>query len=493
MTKFKFPTGSLIKIMIISVLVITGLMMMGPGQYVTSAAGAKPGKADFVPQSFTELAENASPSVVNIRTVKTVEDGGRVFRHFFQGPHGQQSPRGQNDMFDQFFKKFFDEDPREFKQKSLGSGFILDKDGYIVTNHHVIKDADEIQVKLKNGNEYDAEIKGADPSTDLALIKIKADEELPTLKLGNSENLKIGQWIVAIGNPFGLEHTVTAGIVSAKGRVIGAGPYDDFIQTDASINPGNSGGPLINMEGEVVGISTAIVAGGNGIGFAIPISMAKDIISQLKQTGEVTRGWLGVGIQDLDSELQEYYDVDTGVLVTQVFSGDPADKAGIKPQDVILSVNGQSVDSARELSKAVADLSVGEEAKIKINRRGKVKTIKVKIAKRDESKIASSMQGESHGKAGDELGIEVSDITPDMAERFNLANREGVIVANVAADSKAGQAGIRKGDIIKEINHQTIESASDYERVIGEVEAGGTLQFYIKRAQRGYVVIKMTK
>jgi len=486
MTKSKFPALSLMKVMI-GVLVITGLVMMGPSRYVSSAAGAKPGKAGLVPQSFTELAENASPAVVNIRTVKTIEGGGRVFRHFFQGP------RGHGDMFDEFFKKFFDEDPREFKQKSLGSGFILNKDGYIVTNHHVIKDAEEIQVKLKNGNEYDAEIKGADSSTDLALIKIKADKELPTLKLGNSENLKIGQWIIAIGNPFGLEHTVTAGIVSAKGRVIGAGPYDDFIQTDASINPGNSGGPLINMDGEVVGISTAIVAGGDGIGFAIPISMAKDIISQLKKTGEVTRGWLGVGIQDLDAELKEYYSVDHGVLVTQVFSGDPADQAGIKTQDIILSVNGQSVDSARELSKAIAELSVGEAAKIKINRRGEVKTIEVEIAKRDEEKIAASMQGESPGKTEDELGIEVTDITPNIAERFNLASQDGVIVVNVAAGSNAGEAGIRQGDIIKEVNHQPVESVSDYEAAVSEVAEGGTLQFYIKRAQRGYIVIKMTK
>lgn len=486
MTTSKFPTGTLMKA-VIGVMVITGLVMMGPSQYISSAAGAKPGKAGFVPQSFTELAKNASPAVVNIRTVKTIEGGGRVFRHFFQGP------RGHGDMFDEFFKRFFDEDPREFKQKSLGSGFILDKDGYIVTNHHVIKDAEEIQVKLKNGKEYDAEIEGADPSTDLALIKIKADENLPTLELGDSNKLQIGQWIIAIGNPFGLEHTVTAGIVSAKGRVIGAGPYDDFIQTDASINPGNSGGPLLNMAGEVVGINTAIVAGGEGIGFAIPISMARDIISQLKKTGEVTRGWLGVGIQDLDAQLKEYYNVDNGVLVTQVFPGDPADQAGIKTQDIILSVNGQSVDSARELSKAIAELSVGEEAEIRINRRGDVKTIEVEIAKRDEEKIAASMRGESPGKAEDELGIEVTDITPNIAERFNLASRDGVIVVNVAGESKAAEAGIREGDIIKEINHQSIDSASEYEAVISEVDDGETLQFYIKRAQRGYIVIKMTK
>ena len=470
-------------------LLAAAVVVVGPMDYTTSAAGAKPGSAGFVPQSFTELAKTASPAVVNIRTVKTVEGGGQVFRHFFQGPDGGGSP---HDMFDDFFKRFFNEDPREFKQRSLGSGFIIDKEGHIVTNHHVIKDADEIQVKLKNGHEYDAEIKGTDPSTDLALIQIQADEKLPVLEFGNSKDLEIGQWIIAIGNPFGLEHTVTAGIVSAKGRVIGAGPYDDFIQTDASINPGNSGGPLINMEGEVVGINTAIVASGQGIGFAIPTVMAKGIISQLKKSGEVTRGWLGVGIQDLDKELKEYYGVANGVLVTQVFEGDPADKAGIRPQDIIVSVNGQAVDSARELSKAVAALEVGETANLKINRKGDTRNISVKIAKRDKDRIAS-MQGEPREDASDSLGIEVANITANMAERFNLPDRQGVIVAGVAPDSKAAEAGIRKGDIIREINHGSVNSVKDYEAAVAKVDKGEPLQFYIKRAQRGYVVIKLTK
>ncbi|HMA66454.1 MAG TPA: Do family serine endopeptidase, partial [Desulfosalsimonadaceae bacterium] len=449
----------------------------------------KPGQAKLVPQSFTELAESASAAVVNIRTVKTIEGGGQVFRHFFQGPEGG-SPHG--DRFEQFFKRFFDEDPREYKRKSLGSGFILDKEGYIVTNHHVIKDADEIQVKLKNGKEYDATIQGTDASTDLALIKIQADKELPTLELGNSEKLKIGQWIIAIGNPFGLEHTVTAGIISAKGRVIGAGPYDDFIQTDASINPGNSGGPLINMDGEVVGISTAIVAGGEGIGFAIPITMAKDILEQLKKSGEVTRGWLGVGIQDLDQELKDYYGVDHGVLVTKVFSGDPADKAGIRSEDVIVSVNGEPVDSARQLSKLVAELAVGETAKIKINRKGETRTVSVKIAKRTESRLASGEPGQAE-PAADSLGIEVTEITENIAQRLDLSSRKGVVVVNVAGDSKAAKAGIREGDIIREVNHQPVNSASAYEDVVSGISRGETIQFYIKRAQRGYLVIQLTK
>ncbi|MFO7838937.1 MAG: Do family serine endopeptidase [Desulfosalsimonadaceae bacterium] len=484
----KFPPEKKLRLLA-GALVAIALIAFIPGRSASSAAGSKPGETKFAPGSFTELAESASSAVVNIRTVKTIEGGSQVFRHFFQGPDGG-GPHG--DRFKEFFKKFFDEDPREYKRKSLGSGFILDKEGYIVTNHHVIKDADEIRVKLKNGKEYDATIQGTDASTDLALIKIKADHDLPTLELGNSEKSKVGQWIIAIGNPFGLEHTVTAGIISAKGRVIGAGAYDDFIQTDASINPGNSGGPLINMDGEVVGISTAIVAGGEGIGFAVPINMAKEIISQLKKSGEVTRGWLGVGIQDLDQELKDYYGVDNGVLVTKVFPGDPADKAGIKSEDVIVAVNGESVDSARELSKLVAGLTVGETAKIKINRKGDMRTVSVKIAKRDEDRLASGESGQAEPGA-DSLGIEVSEITDNIAQRLDLSSRKGVVVVNVAPESKAAEAGIREGDIIREVNHQPVDSTSAYENVISGIDKGGKIQFYIKRAQHGYVVVQMTK
>ena len=256
-----------------------------------STAAKKAPAVQMVPASFTALADEARPSVVNIRTVKTMKDGGRVFRHFF-GPFNRRGPFNDQDPF-----RFFgpgDEGPsRDFKQRSLGSGFIIDKEGYIVTNNHVIENADEITVKLSNDKEYKAEIVGRDPNTDLALIKIDGADNLHPLSFGNSDNLAVGSWVVAIGSPFGLEQTVTAGIVSAKGRIIGSGPYDDFIQTDASINPGNSGGPLINMNGEVVGINTAIIASGQGIGFAIPITMAQGIIAQLQSGGEVTRGWLG--------------------------------------------------------------------------------------------------------------------------------------------------------------------------------------------------------
>jgi serine protease Do len=262
------------------------------------------------------------------------------------------------------------------------------------------------------------------------------------LEFGDSDTLKVGQWVVAIGNPFGLEHTVTAGIVSAKGRVIGSGPYDDFIQTDASINPGNSGGPLLNMKGKVIGINTAIVAGGQGIGFAIPVNLAKNIIGQLKTSGEVTRGWLGVGIQDISDEVAEYYGIKNkkGVLVTEVFPGDPADSAGIKPKDIIVSVNGKAIDSARKLTGIIADVPVGDTAKIDVIRNGKSKTLNVKIAKREETKISANNTPKENKQ---QLGIHVADITPETASQFNLKDTKGVMVTGVDAESKGRKPDCR--------------------------------------------------
>ncbi len=465
-----------------AVLAAIAVFLAAPGVATSAAA------ASF--QNFSALAEKASPAVVNIRTVKTLKSGGRVFRHF-------QNPFGDNDAdpFKEFFDRFFGEEGphRDFKQRSLGSGFIITKDGYIVTNNHVIEDADEIQVKLNDGHEYDAEIIGRDPSTDLALIKIEADDDLPIVKLGNSDALKIGQWVLAIGSPFGLEHTVTAGIVSAKGRVIGSGPYDDFIQTDASINPGNSGGPLLNMSGEVVGINTAIIASGQGIGFAVPIKMARNVITQLKSHGEVTRGWLGVAIQDLSPELAEYYGLDeeqVGVLVTDVFKGDPADAAGIRTKDVITSVDGQKVETTRELTRMIAGISVGDPAAVEVIRDGRRKTFTVEIAKRETEKITDRR---TTPEKEDRLGIRVADITPEIARRFNLTDEQGVIVTDIAPGSKGELAGLMPGDVIKEINHRPIPSVDDYNRAIEAVDSGEEIQFFIRRTRMGFLVIKLTK
>jgi serine protease Do len=439
------------------------------------------------PESFSDLAESASQAVVNIRTVKTVKGGGQVFRHF------QKNPFGDDDHMRDFFDRFFDENQnRNFKQRSLGSGFIIDKNGYIVTNNHVIENADEIVVILNNEKEFDAKIIGRDKNTDLALIKIESHHKLSVLKFGDSDTLKVGQWVVAIGNPFGLEHTVTAGIVSAKGRVIGSGPYDDFIQTDASINPGNSGGPLLNMNGKVIGINTAIVAGGQGIGFAIPVNLAKKIIDQLKSSGAVTRGWLGVGIQDISDEVAEYYGIKDkkGVLVTEVFPGDPADSAGIKPKDIIVSVNSKAIDSARKLTGIIADTTVGDTAKIDVLRNGKTKTFDVKIAKREETKITAKNTPKENKQ---QLGIHVAEITPETASRFNLKDAKGVMVTGVDSESKGAEVGLQIHDIILEINHRNIASVGDFDKAIDEVPKGKPINLFIRRLNQGFLVAKITK
>jgi serine protease Do len=467
---------------------LLAVLIMGLGGVHQAAGVAATSDTIFSPpESFSDLAESASPAVVNVRTVKTIKGGGRVFRHF------QKNPFGDDDQMRDFFDRFFDEDQnRNFKQRSLGSGFIIDKDGYIATNNHVIDNADKIVVILNNEKEFEAKIIGRDKNTDLALIKIESNHNLPVLRFGDSDTLKVGQWVVAIGNPFGLEHTVTAGIVSAKGRVIGSGPYDDFIQTDASINPGNSGGPLLNMKGEVIGINTAIVAGGQGIGFAIPVNLAKKIIGQLKSSGEVTRGWLGVGIQDISDEVAEYYGIKEkkGVLVTEVFPGDPADSAGIKPKDIIVSVNGKAIDSARKLTGVIADTSVGDTVKIDIIRNGKTKTLDVKIAKREETKISAKSTPKENKE---QLGIRVAEITPETVRRFNLKDAKGVMVAGIESESKAAEAGLQIHDIIIEINHRNISSVADFDKAIDEVPEGKPINLFIRRLNRGLLVIKINK
>ncbi|UCG09048.1 MAG: DegQ family serine endoprotease [Desulfobacterales bacterium] len=466
---------------------IAGILLMSPGILGKSIVLAKTTPSFNAPASFTHLVETVGPAVVNVRAVKTIKGGGPVFRHF------QRDPRGPQDPFKDFFERFFgDEMQKEFKQPSLGSGFIIDKEGFVVTNNHVIENADQIKVKLNDESEFDAQVIGRDPSTDIALLKLKTDHDLPVAKLGDSGALKVGQWVVAIGSPFGLERTVTAGIVSAKGRVIGSGPYDDFIQTDASINPGNSGGPLINMQGEVVGINTAIIASGQGIGFAIPINLAKGIIAQLKSEGEVSRGWLGVAIQDLSQEMAEYYGIDRkkGVFVADVFKGDPADEAGIKPKDIILEVNGKPIETSRQLTGLIAEFNVGETAAVKVLRDGKEKTFTVKLGKRDDDKLALR---KPEPEQGEELGIRVSDITSELAQRFNISETTGVIVMGVDADSKGAEADVRIGDIIKEINHQTIESVEDYRSALRKIKPDEPVNFFIWRKNMGFIVVKLTK
>ena len=470
-----------------AVLVLTGFIW-GYGMETPSEAknaAASDGTYQMVLPNFSALAKQVQPGVVNIRTVKTTKEGGPVFRHFFGSPFGNRDPNRD---------PFSEGGPgREFKQRSLGSGFVIEKEGFIVTNNHVVENADQIKVRLTDDREFDAKIIGRDPKTDLALIKIDDGKDLSPLKMGDSEKLEVGSWVLAVGSPFGLEQTVTAGIVSAKGRFIGAGPYDDFIQTDASINPGNSGGPLLNMNGEVIGINTAIIAQGQGIGFAIPVNLAQNIIAQLKEHGSVTRGWMGVGIQDLTPELAQYYGLNKdqkGVLVTQVFPGDPAEKAGIKVKDVIIAVDGKPVGTGRELSSAVAGMAVGKEVPVKILREGKEQTAKVQLAERKDTEQAAKGQAPET----EELGIRAADLNPETARRFGIdENEKGVLVAAVKPGSKADQAGLQQGDIVKEVNRVAIQSVNEMKAEFGKTKSGDAASFLVKRGTSGFVVLKVTK
>jgi serine protease Do len=466
------------------IIAAAGLMMISGLPLATASINAP---VQMVPKNFSVLADTVSPAVVHIRVEKTVKGGGSTFHQF------KRNPFGVPDGFRDFFGRKFD-NPRqpEFKQPGQGSGFIIDSAGYIVTNNHVVDNASKIRVILRNEKEYDAEIVGRDPVTDIALIKIEAKEKLPTVPMGSSDSLKVGEWVAAIGSPFGLEHTVTAGIVSAKGRVIGSGPYDDFIQTDASINPGNSGGPLINMRGEIVGINTMIIAGGSGIGFAIPIDLAKDIVSQLKSNGEVTRGWLGVTIQDLKGDLASYYGVEekSGVLVASVVPGDPADQAGIQPKDIITKVDGNEVTTSRDLTNLAAKLGVGDTAEITVLRKGQTKTFDVEVGRRPLTLAAAASEDRRPESKG-EYGFEVTELTPEIAKRFKIEETKGVIVVNVAPDGKAMAAGIQQGDLIIEINRENVATVQDFKELIDRHKKDGGINLLVKRMNAGLMVIQL--
>lgn len=433
---------------------------------------------------FVEIAKKENPAVVHIST-STKPRAQHPGRRFKERPFG-----GKQDPFRDFFEKFFGPQGN-IPRRSLGSGFIIAKDGYLFTNNHVIQGADEIKVTLENGDEYDAKVIGTDPKTDIALLKIDVDNDLPVVELGDSDTLQVGEWVMAIGNPFGLSHTVTVGVVSAKGRVIGSGPYDDYIQTDASINPGNSGGPLINIKGKVIGINSAIYAGntgGNiGIGFAIPINMAKSILEDLKTMGTVTRGRLGVMIQKITPELAKSFNLseNEGALVGDVLKGSPAESSGIERGDVIIEFDGQPVKTMEELPKIVARTRPGSEVNVIVIRDGKRKVIKTTIDKLEDTGVPVSTNIEK-------MGLRVQDITPDLKQSLDLDSQDGVLVADVIFDSPASAAGIRRGDVIAEINREKINNLHDFQEKMGKVDTEDTLLFLIKRGGSTiYIAVKM--
>ena len=436
--------------------------------------------------SFAELVKKLSPTVVNISTAKVVKERSQTPRNPRpQDPFGGQTP------FHDFFEKYFgDNPPRGFRARSLGSGFIINQDGYIVTNNHVIEDTDEILVKLANEKEYTAEVVGRDSKTDLALIRLKGKGPFPVAPLGDSDKLEVGDWVLAIGNPFGFDHSVTAGIVSAKGRVIGSGPYDNYIQTDASINPGNSGGPLFNTRGEVIGINTAIISTGRGIGFAIPINMVKELLPQLKDSGKVRRSWLGVSIQPVSEELAASFGMGSprGALVTSVMEGEPADKAGVKRGDVILRFNGKEIKDVRELQRLVAGTTIGSIVDLVVFRDGKEVHLSTRLAEMTDEKLANAPTPQ---RSKEEFGMVVEDLPPALARELGIGESRGVMVSEVREGSAASRAGIQEGDVIQEVNREKVANLKDYKTRLEKSKGKDSVVFYVKRKDRGlFVVVK---
>lgn len=423
---------------------------------------------------FVTLAKKMKPLVVNISTTQVSENRGA----------GQEfgSPFGEDDQFNDFWKRFFGgPTPRgPQRQRSLGSGFIIDSDGSILTNNHVVENASKIVVKLSDDQEYEAKVIGRDAKTDIAVIRINAKASLPAANFGDSDKLEVGEWVVAIGNPFGLDSTVTSGIVSAKGRHIGQGPYDNFIQTDASINPGNSGGPLINLRGEIVGINTAIFSrtGGNmGIGFAIPINLVKELLPQLRGKGKVTRGFLGVLIQKVTPEIADSLGLDKaqGALVANVSKDGPADKAGVKVGDVIVEFDGKEVKDSGDLPIIVARTAVDKKVRMKVVREKKEVVLAVAVGElKDEEVVASAPEK-------GELGLTVQRLTPQMAESLGLEKSEGVVVSAVEPGSAADEAGIRRGDVLMEIDRRPIRNLDEYRKTIAAIKKGRGVLFLVRR------------
>jgi serine protease Do len=431
--------------------------------------------------SFAQVAEAVGPAVVNINTVMRGGGGRTPVEEFFG---------------DEFFRRFFGESPEHpQQQRSLGSGVIVDPSGIALTNAHVVERATDIEVVTAEGKKHKAKLVGLDKRTDLAVLRLQGGGPYPSASLGDSDRVKVGDWVLAIGSPFGLQQTVTAGIISAKGRSIGQGPFDDFLQTDAAINPGNSGGPLVNMSGEVVGINSAILSrsGGNvGIGFSIPSNMAKRIYTELVARGKITRGWLGVSIQPLTPELAKSFGLKEpkGVLIADVVKDSPADKAGLASGDVLLEFDGKKVDAPQDLQKIVAVTAPGKGVPVKVWRDKGEKTLDIKIGETPEE----TAQLEPSGKGKSLLGLETRPITPEIARQLNLRTTEGVVVARVEEDGPAAEAGLQRGDVIREVNRQRIRSVPDYERVTQSLKPGDRVTVLLQRGPQSlYVAFTVAK
>jgi len=434
------------------------------------------------PASFANLVDEVKDAVVNISTTQVVK--GNPLEPFL----GPDSPFGE------FFghnlpKGFYGNKPQgKMTTHALGSGFIISSDGLILTNNHVVEKATEIKIKLLNGKEYDAKLVGRDPKTDLALVKVTPDKDFPKpVVLGESDAMRVGDWVMAVGNPFGLGNTVTTGIISAKSRILGAGPYDDFLQTDAAINPGNSGGPLFNMQGQVIGINTAIIAQGQGIGFAIPINMAKELLPQLKK-GKVTRGWLGIMIQDITPELAKSFGLKSakGVLVSEVVKGSPAEQSGLRSGDVILRFEGKEIENAHKLSQLAAATAPNTQVKIDLLRNGKEETISLKVG----TMPTEGGQQMVSPKEQSDWGMTVQELTPQLAQQLGLEPRTtGVVISDINEGGPAAEAGLRPGDLIVEVNRTAIKNLNDYHQALQNIKKGENLLLLIKRTAGSFYTV----
>lgn len=462
-----------------------------------SATAAESQGRQFLRESgkaFAEIAKEASPAVVSIRVEKEVES----VPGFSFGGDGQ-------DPFEDFFNRFFNErmpqghpvpkmkPQRRPRAQGLGSGFVISPDGYILTNNHVVKDADKVKVQLTNGKEYDAKVVGADAPTDVAVIKVDANN-LPTLKFGDSDALQVGEWVIAIGNPFGLTSTLTVGVVSAKGRSgMNIEEYEDFIQTDASINMGNSGGPLLNVDGKVVGINTAIVSpsgGSLGIGFAIPIDMVKTIYKQLIDKGSVTRGYLGIIIQQLTPELAKSFNLEIhkGILISEVAKDSPADKAGLKSGDVITELNDELAEDVGRFRSHVATLAPGTKAELVIYRDGKEKTVAVEIGKLPADAALGAVEVESDTN----IGLQVQDLNAELAKRFGYEGDKGVVVTEVEAGSSAAEEGIEAGMLIMQVERQPVTNVEEFQAAIKKAKSKHSILLLVKQGKYSrFVAIKL--
>lgn len=431
-------------------------------------------------QAFEKASGTASTSVVSIIAEQEVQ----IKRFGFPDDSFR-------DFFgDDFFERFFGRTPRQREQKrtirSLGSGVIVTEDGYIVTNNHVIKEAENLYVLIGDDKRYEAEVIGTDPPTDMAVIKIKG-KNFPAATLGDSDKLTVGQWVIAVGNPFQLMHTVTAGIISAQGRSsVGLAEYEDFIQTDASINPGNSGGALADLNGNVIGINTAIASpsGGNiGIGFAIPINMAREVMDQLITKGKVVRGYVGLWLQDITEDLAQAMDLENtnGALVADLVEDGPADRAGIQRGDVITAYDGEKIEDGVELKNMVAQTQPGTSVDITLIRNGEEKTVTVKLTERQEEETESQRQEQEKWASSRTLGLSVQTLTPALAQRLGYKNREGVVVTRVLSGSPASEAGLRRGDLIQEVNRRSISSEEEFEEALDDLNEGDVVVLLVRR------------